>query len=547
MKRIAFVLVILVFIVPFSEAQSPATSNDSLLLVASRFLNSQFVAQAKVFCEENSNGVKKYGTNRYVDSTGGSGIMYHFVPGVASMAVQFEIPDSFDIQNTRYTIKNGLDPVRVADQRFYNIQHVGKHYVLSIQGIECSQKTVLVELYNLKNPKLLTRIMIGTQNSISKPEIVWFAHMSDSTYKNLFADKLYSSPVTTIEAFVKWDVPPDFARIEIKTPLLSPEKSTILGFSINYGSLIDTVLTNDSLTKKMYAEGFRYKIKTSPGFLSSPGTYSITVAGDTTTIKNGRMEYTAGVVLSKSSFKIHYTNREIIFLLVLFGVPLLVISTIVYFFFRIRSRRQKRKLQHQNEVSKLKLMGIRSQLNPHFIFNALAGIQNLMNKQETEKANNYLAAFSRITRSVLDNSAKELITIDDEVKLLGDYLQMEQLRFHFQYAISVDNELDRYNIEIPAMLLQPFIENAVKHGIPSMKENGCIKVGFSKSKDDLILSVTDNGIGFDSSKHYKGLGLQLSKDRIDLLNKIYKETPVRLHIESPGSGTKILITLNNWI
>ncbi len=193
------------------------------------------------------------------------------------------------------------------------------------------------------------------------------------------------------------------------------------------------------------------------------------------------------------------------------------------------------------------MQGIRSQLSPHFVFNALAGIQNLMNKQETGKATNYLAAFSRITRSVLDNSAKELITIDDEVKLLTDYLQMEQLRFGFQYTIIVDEELDKHNIEIPAMLLQPFVENAVKHGNSSLKENGSIQIEFRKIKTDLRLSITDNGKGFDSGKEYNGLGLQLSKSRIALFNTIYKDTPAQLNIDSSAQGTKVLITLNNWI
>lgn len=547
MRRIVIISILLVFIVPFSKAQVSDKPNDSLLLVASRFLNGEFLVKAKVFCEGNSNGIKKYQFNGIIDSTGSSGIMYHLVPGVTSLAVEFEIADSFDIQNTRYTIKDGLYSVRNTHQRFDSIRHVGNHYVLSVRNIECSQKTVLIELYNLKNPKLLTRIMIGTQASISKPEIVWFAHMSDSTYKNLLTDKFYGSPISTIEAFVKWDVPPVFATIIIKGPSLSFGKSTNLGFSINYGSLIDTVLPNDSLTKKMYAEGFRYKIKSLPGLLTYPGTYNITVTCDTAAVKDGKIEYTAGVIVSKSSFKVRYTNKEVLYLLILFGLPLILISTIVYLFFRVRSRRQKRRLQQQNEVSKLKLMGIRSQLNPHFIFNALAGIQNLMNKQETEKANNYLAAFSRITRSVLDNSTKELITIDDEVKLLTDYLQMEQLRFHFQYKISVDDELDRHNIEIPAMLLQPFIENSVKHAIALKKEAGIINVGFNKSSQDLILSVTDNGCGFDASKQYKGMGLQLSRDRITLLNTIYKETPVHLNIESSDTGTKVLIKLNNWL
>jgi anti-sigma regulatory factor (Ser/Thr protein kinase)/uncharacterized membrane-anchored protein YhcB (DUF1043 family) len=549
MKRILFVLLMLVFVVHYSKAQSSFKNYDSLLLIAEKFLNGKFLVNANVFCEKNSNGVEKYQSSSMVDSTGGSGIMYHLVPGVTSLAIRFEITDAFDIQNIRYNIKNGIDSVRSSGQNFLNAKHVDKYHVVSIQGIECTQKSVLIELYDLTNPQLLTRIMIGTETFIPKPEIAWFAYMKDGTYKNVATEKLYSSEASRIVGFGQSPTHLMGSMIEITRPgFLFLEKSTMSGllFNSNY-ELIDTVLANDSFSKKMYANGFRYKVESWPGILSNSGTYSISIRSNTAGIKNGVIKYNVRTEISKSTFKLHYTSKQILFLLMLFGLPLVIITAIIYFFFRTKNRRQKQKLQQQNEISKLKLQSIRSQLNPHFVFNALAGIQNLMNKQETEKANNYLAAFSRITRSVLDNSAKELITVDEEVKLLTDYLQMEQLRFGFQYSIEVDEEVDKHNIEIPTMLLQPFVENAVKHGVASLKENGYISVLFEKINNDLQLSITDNGKGFDTGKEYNGLGLQLSKSRIALLNTVYKTTPAHLTIESGAQGTNVIIILKNWI
>ncbi|MBO9676236.1 MAG: histidine kinase [Sphingobacteriaceae bacterium] len=207
---------------------------------------------------------------------------------------------------------------------------------------------------------------------------------------------------------------------------------------------------------------------------------------------------------------------------------------------------QKLALKHRDkEMARLQLASVRSQLNPHFLFNALAGIQMLMNKNETDNANRYLSKFARLTRNVLKN--KELISLTEEKSLLDDYLQMEQLRFGFQYKISASADLDTENIEIPAMLLQPFVENAVKHGIAGKGNDGKIEISFIKQETSLVLSVKDNGNGFDVTKDYTGLGLALTKNRISLLNSIYKETHFSLEMKADANGTLIQITVNQWL
>src|SRR5690606_26635686 len=123
---------------------------------------------------------------------------------------------------------------------------------------------------------------------------------------------------------------------------------------------------------------------------------------------------------------------------------------------------------------------------------------NLMNKNEIDNANKYLSKFARLTRNVLDD--KELISLSQEKTLLDDYLQMEQLRFGFTYEINHAGNLDLDNIEIPSMLLQPFVENAVKHGVAQNASDGKVIVTFIKQANDLVLTVTDNGSGFDTGK-----------------------------------------------
>ncbi len=124
---------------------------------------------------------------------------------------------------------------------------------------------------------------------------------------------------------------------------------------------------------------------------------------------------------------------------------------------------------------------------------------------------------------------------------------MEQLRFGFQYIITASSDLDVENIEIPAMLLQPFVENAVKHGIAGKGNDGKIEISFIKQETDLILSVKDNGNGFDVEKDYAGLGLALTKNRISLLNSIYKETTFLLEMKADANGTLIRIKINQWL
>jgi len=124
---------------------------------------------------------------------------------------------------------------------------------------------------------------------------------------------------------------------------------------------------------------------------------------------------------------------------------------------------------------------------------------------------------------------------------------MEQLRFGFKYEINHSENLDLNNIEIPSMLLQPFVENAVKHGISQKATDGNIMITFIKQANDLVLTVTDNGNGFDTEKKSNGLGLPLSESRIALLNSIYKENHFTLAIQSNTNGTKVSLTLTDWL
>lgn len=256
-------------------------------------------------------------------------------------------------------------------------------------------------------------------------------------------------------------------------------------------------------------------------------------------------KYTSRYTLSITLDQENYSKKELLTytLIVTFSIGLGFL--VILYFIKKRNKKKLAEKEQQKDTAKLQLNSIRSQLNPHFLFNALSGIQNLMNKNEIDNANKYLSKFARLTRNVLDD--KELISLSQEKTLLDDYLQMEQLRFGFKYEINHSEGLDLDNIEIPSMLLQPFVENAVRHGIAQKASDGKIVIEFIKQASDLVLSITDNGIGFDTKNKNNGLGLLLTDRRIALLNSVYKENHFILAIQSNTNGTKISLTLTDWL
>ncbi|MDB5156972.1 MAG: hypothetical protein JWR50_1679 [Mucilaginibacter sp.] len=228
----------------------------------------------------------------------------------------------------------------------------------------------------------------------------------------------------------------------------------------------------------------------------------------------------------------------------------IVLAGVLFGLYRRRANiRLKQSAQARQNVN-LKMRSIRAQLNPHFMFNALTSIQNLVNKKDMEGANHYLSRFASLTRKVLNTGEKELISLEDELKILDDYLQMEQLRFGFQYRIDTGADLNVANTEIPAMLLQPFVENAVKHGVADLRDRGEVNIAVRKENNNLNLIITDNGMGFMQTEGLNksdSFGLKLSEERIELLNQLYTGQPFKLDIKTGGEGTTVTITLTNWI
>ncbi len=332
----------------------------------------------------------------------------------------------------------------------------------------------------------------------------------------------------------KWSDDINHIAIEMKSTIQNDMYHVYLKRTVD--GKTDTVLVTNNWEQTYYSPNPIARI--SATYFNKAGEYEIIVKPEMPEGFNLQNNNLSQVVhFTVESGPVTVPLNTVIFIILI----ILSLSIRAYFYFR-----RKQKIAAQNkQIAELKLQSVRSQLNPHFIFNALAGVQNLMNKNEVENANKYLARFARLTRNVLDDGQKELTTIEHEVSILTDYLQMEQMRFGFNFTIEVDNAIDQ-QIEIPAMLLQPFVENAVKHGISASKSEGLIKVKIAQNDNDIILTVTDNGSGFNKSQK-SGMGIKLCEERIKLLNGIYKNSSILLDINSNNKGAIVTIELKNWL
>jgi hypothetical protein len=186
-------------------------------------------------------------------------------------------------------------------------------------------------------------------------------------------------------------------------------------------------------------------------------------------------------------------------------------------------RRRLKKEQQLRHLLELELTAIRSQMNPHFLFNSLNSVQNLIQQNRSHEANQYLADFAGLIRKVLKNSEKEEVPLAEELEMVNQYLNLEKLRFDFNFEISIWPDIDQQNTMIPSMLLQPIAENAVIHGLQNKPGNKKLKIVVINSEDGLIIAIEDNGIGREAAKSLttdkNGKGLKLIEERLEILKQ----------------------------
>lgn len=228
--------------------------------------------------------------------------------------------------------------------------------------------------------------------------------------------------------------------------------------------------------------------------------------------------------------------------------------------FTWRARAIRKKEQHkaelQRRMAELKLTALRSQMNPHFIFNSLTSIRRFIHKNDEQAAGRYLTDFAHLLRMILNNSDREFVTLKEEIQILRTYLEFEALRFNdrFEYRISVDDAIDESEIDIPPLMIQPYVENAIQHGIAHLVDRkGILSIRFILENAILVCVIEDNGIGRaeamklkEQQTAYPSKGMYISRERLETLN-VLKQTNMKVGItdiydqQGRPSGTKVVI------
>lgn len=255
--------------------------------------------------------------------------------------------------------------------------------------------------------------------------------------------------------------------------------------------------------------------------------------------------------LSESKYKltIEQAKRQKLIIYSLIGGLILLLLTAFLMYKYIKQQRLANNL--------LALKSLRSQMNPHFIFNALNSVNSFIALNDERTANKYLTDFSLLMRAVLENSEEDFIPLEKEIELLQLYTKLEHFRFQdkFDYNIHVDENINIEDFVIPPMLLQPYIENAVWHGLRYKKTKGQLQINIEKSKqDEITITITDDGVGRQKSKALKtknqqkqnSKGMGNIKKRVSILNTMYKDK-VDVFIDDfqdeEDTGTKVVVTL----
>ena len=217
----------------------------------------------------------------------------------------------------------------------------------------------------------------------------------------------------------------------------------------------------------------------------------------------------------------------------------------------------KNNRQRRNNNKLLVLKSLRTQMNPHFIFNCLSTIQGMIIGGETEQesAIKMISRFSLLIRSALEASHEEQVSLKDELDLLNNYLSLEKIRFHdsFDYEIQVDRTLETDWVQLPPMLVQPFVENAVLHGMEGKTTGGKIHINYQNREDHLLITVSDNGPGISTTKaqkqqnksiyRHKSLGMTITQRRLEMLNHPGYELQVEEPRDENSKITGTIITI----
>ncbi|HLP12931.1 MAG TPA: histidine kinase [Flavobacteriales bacterium] len=282
-----------------------------------------------------------------------------------------------------------------------------------------------------------------------------------------------------------------------------------------------------------------------------PGNYTLTVFATNTDGVKSRQTISMNFIVAPPYWKTWWFYGLVAVLLISF--------TFIVFFVRIRQikKREEEKNELIRKIGLTEMQALRSQMNPHFIFNSMNSIQHYVLNNEPLNANKYLSKFSKLMRNVLEHSRKEQVLLQEELETVRVYLEIESLRFEekFSWKINVSKDICPEKLFVPPMLIQPFIENAIWHGLMGKKGEQILLVTIYRENEQLCIEVEDNGIGrFESGKKNtapqskKSLGMKITRERLDLMENMHNvkaETIIvdKFNEDNTPKGTKAIIKI----
>jgi tetratricopeptide (TPR) repeat protein len=229
--------------------------------------------------------------------------------------------------------------------------------------------------------------------------------------------------------------------------------------------------------------------------------------------------------------KLNLSKTRFVFVVTAAGIVLVSIILLLFF--------QRRRLRAEQRSISMEQRLLRAQMNPHFIFNSLASIQNFVINENSDQASIYLSRFSQLVRNILDNSAEEYVPLEKEISTIENYLELQKVRYagKIEYRISVDETIDTENILIPPMLAQPFIENAIEHGIRHKSSPGQIEIRIKIIDQIIRIEIEDDGVGREKAQEieskqkirHRSMAISITRDRLEILNKKLKKK-IRMEI-----------------
>lgn len=235
--------------------------------------------------------------------------------------------------------------------------------------------------------------------------------------------------------------------------------------------------------------------------------------------------------------------------LLIYGLLVIIVIVVVTSYFIYKNAQESKRA---NQL--LALKSLRGQMNPHFIFNALNSVNQFISQNDERTANKFLSEFSRLMRLVLENSQEDFISLQKEEEIISLYVKLEHYRFRdkFDYTVRIDDSINKENFSLPPMLIQPYIENAVWHGLRYKEGKGQLDIHIGKDAQGLKVGITDNGIGrkksaelkTENQKKHNSTGLKNIEERLLILNTVYK-TNYQVHVRDlpSDSGTSVVISI----